>query len=295
MAAPDIDPRRMSGARKAWGASNTGQRRRRTRPLVSHDRLVGIGVGGVRLGGRGVRGLVRWRRCRSRSLAAGSLSLRVEPRPWEDGLRGLRLVGGDLSATGAAFGLGVTPSAASGVGHLEDVKPPAASILALADAVNASATTNSGVEISPAPRIFIGLLSVRTSPTARRMSWLMVTGADFDAFLASPSSSNAPASASAPIAPMLTTSYSTLKRFLKPRSFGIRRWRGVWPPSNHGGMEPPARAFWPLVPRPASLPLPAAMPSRRSRLAEPSAGWRSWVSYLLSDSLRTWRRRSPRR
>jgi hypothetical protein len=37
-------------------------------------------------------------------------------------------------------------------------------------------------------------------------------------------------------------------------------WSGVWPPSNHGGIEPPARAFWPFVPRPAVLPLPAAMP-----------------------------------
>src|SRR3954467_9093723 len=37
-------------------------------------------------------------------------------------------------------------------------------------------------------------------------------------------------------------------------------WSGVWPPSNHGGIEPPARAFWPLVPRPAVLPLPAAIP-----------------------------------
>ena len=60
------------------------------------------------------------------------------------------------------------------------------------------------------------------------------------------------------MAPTFTTSYSTLKRFLKPRSFGMRMWSGVWPPSNQGGIEPPARAFWPLVPRPAVLPLPAA-------------------------------------
>ncbi len=79
------------------------------------------------------------------------------------------------------------------------------------------------------------------------------------------------------MAPTFTTSYSTLKRFLKPRSFGMRMWSGVWPPSNQGGIEPPARAFWPLVPRPAVLPLPAAMPrpTRVFALCAPSAGRRS--------------------
>ena len=62
------------------------------------------------------------------------------------------------------------------------------------------------------------------------------------------------------MAPTLTTSYSILNRFLNPRSLGMRMWSGVWPPSNQGGMEPPARAFWPFVPRPAVLPLPAAIP-----------------------------------
>ena len=66
--------------------------------------------------------------------------------------------------------------------------------------------------------------------------------------------SNAPTCASSAIRPTLTTSYSIRKRFLNPRSFGIRWWSGVWPPSNQGGIEPPARAFWPLVPRPAVLP-----------------------------------------
>src|SRR6478752_2310538 len=67
------------------------------------------------------------------------------------------------------------------------------------------------------------------------------------------------------MAPTLTTSYSVLKRFLKPRSFGIRMWRGVWPPSNHGAMEPPARAFWPLVPRPAVFASPSAISSTVTR------------------------------
>ena len=52
--------------------------------------------------------------------------------------------------------------------------PPAASIFARADAVNASATTNSGVDSSPLPRILSGLFRLRTRPTARRMSWLTV-------------------------------------------------------------------------------------------------------------------------
>ncbi len=43
-------------------------------------------------------------------------------------------------------------------------------------------------------------------------------------------------------------------------------------------MVPPARAFWPLVPRPAVLPLPAAMPrpTRVRGLWDPGAGLRSW-------------------
>ncbi len=188
----------------------------------------------------------------------------------------------------------VTPRAASGVLGISRTLtlPPAASILARADPVNASATTNSGVDSSPAPRILSGLFRVRTSPTARRMSWLTVTGVLAEAL--PPSSSNAPASASAPIAPMFTTSYSTLNRFLKPRSFGMRMWSGVWPPSNQAGIPPPALAFWPFVPRPAVLPLPAAMPrpTRVRGWRDPSAGFRS-CSFMTSP----WRRcrRSPRR
>src|SRR6476469_662502 len=45
---------------------------------------------------------------------------------------------------------------------------------------------------------------------------------------------------------------------LKPR-FGKRRWSGIWPPSKPL-MATPARAFWPLTPRPAVLPLPEPMP-----------------------------------
>ena len=142
---------------------------------------------------------------------------------------------------------------------------------------------------SPAPRILSGLLGVRTSPTARRMSALIVIWAEPEPLVALPAlpdggaASNAPRSTSASMAPTFTTSYSTLNRFLKPRSFGMRMWSGVWPPSNQGGIEPPARAFWPLVPRPAVLPLPAAMPrpTRVLALCAPSAGAGRAASCLL--------------
>src|SRR5436190_21563825 len=76
------------------------------------------------------------------------------------------------------------------------------------------------------------------------------------------------------MSPTFTTSNSILNRLVKPRSFGMRWWSGVWPPSNQAGMVPPARAFWPFVPRPAVLPWPAEIPrpTRRERLREPGAG-----------------------
>ena len=82
---------------------------------------------------------------------------------------------------------------------------------------------------------------------------MTVTGAPFW-------TSSLPASIAALIAPTLTTSYWMSLMFRKPRSFGMRMCSGVWPPSNQAGIDAPARDFWPLVPRPAVLPLPAAMP-----------------------------------
>ena len=201
-------------------------------------------------------------------------------------------------ALAAASSLGSRPSAGVDVVGTSRTltDPPAASILVRAEAVNASATTKSGAESSPAPRILSGLSRVRTRPTARRMSWLMVIGAA--SALALPplgaSTSNAPRSASAPIAPTFTTSYSILKRFLKPRSFGMRMWSGVCPPSNQAGIPPPARAFWPLVPRPAVLPLPAAMPrpTRVRAVFDPAGGRRS-CNFMPSPGPRT--RSLPRR
>ena len=125
---------------------------------------------------------------------------------------------------------------------------------------------------SPWPRTLSGRRSRRTSPAC-----LEGVGVDRDrrALLGC----SLPASIAALIAPTLTTSYSMSLMLRKPRSFGIRMWSGVWPPSNHAGIEAPARERWPFVPRPAVLPLPAAMPrpTRVFLVTDPSAGRRSWI------------------
>src|ERR1700681_1342749 len=56
---------------------------------------------------------------------------------------------------------------------------------------------------------------------------------------------------------------------LKPR-LGKRRWSGLCPPSKPL-MATPVRAFWPLTPRPAVLPLPEPMPrpTRMRALRDP--------------------------
>jgi hypothetical protein len=75
-------------------------------------------------------------------------------------------------------------------------------------------------------------------------------------------------------------------------------WSGVWPPSNQGGIEPPARAFWPFVPRPARLALARgdAAPTRVLRVCDPGAGPQV---VQLHDVVFSWPsdavRRSPRR
>ena len=54
----------------------------------------------------------------------------------------------------------------------------------------------------------------------------------------------------------------------------LRRARGIWPPSKPMRTPPPERAFWPLWPRPAVLPLPVAwpLPLRLSTWVEPATG-----------------------
>src|SRR5882724_1927857 len=62
---------------------------------------------------------------------------------------------------------------------------------------------------------------------------------------------------------------------LKPR-FGIRRSKGIWPPSNPRRIEPPERAVWPLPPRPPVLPCPelSPMPRRFVRCLAPGRGFK---------------------
>src|SRR5450759_4835819 len=96
------------------------------------------------------------------------------------------LVEGRVSAADESAGWAATSgwtSPASGNSSTWAV-PPAASILAVALLVNASATTKSGLVTSPWPRILSGLLSVRMSPAAARMSGVIVTGAGLADFLA---------------------------------------------------------------------------------------------------------------
>ena len=57
----------------------------------------------------------------------------------------------------------------------------------------------------------------------------------------------------------LTISRGFAKMLLKPR-LGMRRARGIWPPSKPTRTLPPERAFWPLWPRPPVLPLPEPAP-----------------------------------
>src|SRR5436309_11342999 len=73
------------------------------------------------------------------------------------------------------------------------------------------------------------------------------------------------------------TVYSIRKGFLKPLAFGVRRVRGVWPPSNPGLMV--SRVPWPFVPVPAVFPRRPPIPrATRCFLAwEPGAGLRSWT------------------
>ena len=225
-----------------WSPARPAARRRRRRrpsrpPRTRRSpRRVGVGVGlGLRSGlaalrrlgrGRLVGGLARL----GRGLDVGSAAA-------------LALV---LAFGSAAAGATSTPRAASGwVGISRTLTtPPAASIFARADAVNASATTNSGDgQLTGAE----DLERLVERPDEADGAQDVLVDRDLAAAALSPpwrpslagasACSNAPRATSASMAPTFTTSYSTRKRFLKPRSFGMRMWSGVWPPSNQGGMR----------------------------------------------------------
>jgi hypothetical protein len=140
---------------------------------------------------------------------------------------------------------------------------PASASLASAERVNAWAWIVTPFGASPPPRILTGIGLVFWS--RRSWSWRSTSGV-----------MSVPAAASL-MRPRFSGAYSTRKRFLKPCSFGVRMWSGVWPPSNQAGIPPPARDFWPFVPRPAVFPRPEPWPRprRRGGWCEPGFGWGS--------------------
>ncbi|BAF58518.1 hypothetical protein PTH_0339 [Pelotomaculum thermopropionicum SI] len=75
---------------------------------------------------------------------------------------------------------------------------------------------------------------------------------------------------------MLTAMISFLNLLVNPR-FGMRRCSGIWPPSKPGRTPPPERAFCPLWPRPAVLPMPEPIPwpLRVGFVLAPGAGFSS--------------------
>src|SRR5690606_8733850 len=137
--------------------------------------------------------------------------------------------------------------------------PPAAVIFSFAEAENACALTCTATEISPLPSTLTGR-SGRTAPAATSSSTPIAPPSGKSEFSRS----------------RLTTWYSTRNGLEKPFSFGILRCSGMLPPSNPGRMF--FRAFEPLVPRPAVLPLePSPRPTRVFGVFAPGAG-RRWCT-----------------
>ena len=306
-----------SSASADSSASAVGVARGRRRSSAASSASVGVvGAGRVGLGRRlgvvapsasavGLGGLARGRPWRAFGSACGvalrsavsAARPRAAARPRLRGSAAARpAAGARLRRRPAVSGVDARGPASGVVGISRTLTlPPAASILARADAVNASATTKSGGRQLAGAEDLERLVERPDEPDGAQDVLVDRDRAGLGALGAAVSASNAPRSASAPMAPTFTTSYSILNRFLKPRSLGMRMWSGVWPPSNQGGIEPPARAFWPLVPRPAVLPLPAAMPrpTRVRAVRDPAAGRRSW-SFMPSPRSRSGSRRRPR-
>ncbi len=56
--------------------------------------------------------------------------------------------------------------------------------------------------------------------------------------------------------PTLSICHSVFRTFVNPRLYGMRRIRGLCPPSNPTRTPPPVREFWPFWPPPDVLPWP---------------------------------------
>src|SRR5262249_8416072 len=152
-------------------------------------------------------------------------------------------------------------------GYSSVTAPPAAVIFWRALSENACALTcRTTPPAAPAPSTLTGPPR-RTAPAATRVSGSTA-----------PPSGKSWASRST-----FTTWYSIRNRLRKPLSLGSRMWRGIWPPSKAG--ETLCRAFVPLVPRPAVLPLePSPRPTRVFLRFEPGAGRRWWILIVTSYS-----------
>src|SRR6266516_3789487 len=147
--------------------------------------------------------------------------------------------------------------------------PPACSIFERAEADTVTPFTLNLRCTSPMPSSLMGWSGRRTNPAPNSVSGV----------------TSAP-SASWPRCRTFTTCAACLNGFVKPR-FGIRRMRGIWPPSNPGRTLPPWRAVWPLPPRPAVFPIPepGPRPLRIRARCEPTGGLRSWsASRVTWDS-----------
>src|SRR5438034_1792509 len=138
------------------------------------------------------------------------------------------------------------------------IVPPACSIFTRAEADTVTPFTLNFRPTSPMPSSLIGRSGRRTSPAPNSVSGVTSTP-----------------SASLPKWRTFTTWAGCLKGFVKPR-FGMRRMRGICPPSNPGRVWPPVRAVCPLPPRPAVLPIPepGPRPLRMRARCEPTGGRR---------------------
>src|SRR5205085_5680942 len=165
---------------------------------------------------------------------------------------------------------------------MSSMVPPAFSIFSRADALTLCARTVIGFVSSPSPRIFRPSRWSFSLPEATSDS--SVTGSFVSRRCRSLT---------------LTTAYSTRNGFEKPR-FGMRRWMGICLPSNPTKFMLPVRAFCPLPPRPAVLPVPLAWPRPtlfRSFTPPPRGGVNllsSFMVFLLTQRFAA-RRRSLRR
>src|SRR5258708_7055509 len=143
--------------------------------------------------------------------------------------------------------------------------PPAFSIFSFAEAENLCALTETGLVNSPSPRILRPSLRPLTAPASTSLS----------------RSTSARPSVSRP--PTLTSAYSIRNGLVNPR-LGTGRWMGIWPPSKPMKFMLPVRAFWPLPPRPAVLPVPLACPrpTRFFSFTPPPAGGVNLVNSFMS-------------